>query len=253
MQELSTLRVIPSIDLMSGKVVRLRRGDPNDITVYSDDPLQFAARWEQLGADAIHVVDLDATLTRGNNLGIISEISRKVSIPVQVGGGIRSFEYARNVLKSGVSRIVIGTLAFTDLNSLEKIIDQFGATKIILSLDYQNDQVMINGWRSATGTGLLSSLHNFESKGIRAFLLTAIQRDGMLEGPDLDTLDRVRHHTKGEIQASGGFRSINDILMVQKSNVDSIILGRALYEGHLKLENVMMLVKEKRESNVDAK
>ena len=247
------MRIIPSIDLMSGKVVRLRRGDPDDITVYGDDPLEFAARWERLGANSIHVVDLDATLTKGNNLGIISEISRKVSIPIQVGGGIRSIEYARIVLESGVSRIVIGTLAFADLNSFEKIIEKFGAEKIILSLDYQNDQVMINGWRSGTGTGLLSSLHNFESKGIRAFLITSIQRDGMLEGPDLDTLDRVRHATKGEIQASGGFRSINDILMVQKSNVDSIILGRALYEGRLKLENVMMLMKAKRESKVNAK
>lgn len=246
------MRIIPSIDLMSGKVVRLRRGDPKDVTIYGDNPLEFASKWERLGADSIHLVDLDATLTSGNNLEIISEISRNASIPVQVGGGIRSIEYARNVLEAHASRIVIGTLAFSDPNSFKKMVDQFGPEKLILSLDYQNDRIMIDGWRAEAGVGLQESLREFIDKGIQTFLLTSIQRDGMLEGPDVDTLRKVRPVTKGEIQASGGFQSTKDILNVKETNVDSIILGRALYEGYLKLESVLQVAHGNQQPEVDA-
>ena len=226
---------------MSNKVVRLRQGDPNQLTVYSDNPLSVAENWESAGADLIHVVDLDATLTNGHNLNMISNISQKVSIPVQVGGGIRSMKYAERVLESGVDRIVIGTLAFKNRKLLLEMRSKFGSDRIIISLDYSDEQVMIDGWRSGTGMKLLDSLKAFEIDGVEIFLLTSIKRDGMLDGPDVETLRKVVLSTSADIQASGGFRSIEDLSMVKEIGIGSAIIGKALYDGRLNLD---LLVRE---------
>ncbi|MEM3897065.1 MAG: 1-(5-phosphoribosyl)-5-[(5-phosphoribosylamino)methylideneamino] imidazole-4-carboxamide isomerase, partial [Nitrososphaerota archaeon] len=171
--------VIPSIDLMDGKVVRLLRGDPRQARFYDDigDPVTIAKTWESMGAQLIHVVDLDAALGRGDNVRIMKEIISAVKIPIQVGGGIRSIERARQLISLGAGRIVIGSLAFKDVNALEALLDEVGPERIVVALDHSMGIVMIDGWRENTGMRLREAAKMFIDMGVSFLLITSIQKD----------------------------------------------------------------------------
>jgi len=143
------MKVIPAVDLLDGKVVRLVKGDPNNKIVYSDDPVRTAKKWESEGADALHIVDLDATLTRGSNSSMVNKITEQVNIPVQVAGGIRSLDLAQQLLKN-VNRVVLGTLAYKDPTSVEKLVKEFGSDRVVVAIDQIQGKVMIDGWRKSS-------------------------------------------------------------------------------------------------------
>ena len=220
---------------MDGKVVRLFKGDPKKQTVYSDKPLEIAKKWEDAGADMIHLVDLDATLGIGSNLEIIESIANEISIPIQVAGGLRDESKIVKVL-GFASRIVLGTIAFKDKEILKRILSKFGKERIVISVDHIDGIIVVEGWQKKTGIKLLKGINDFVEMGFSDFLLTNVSRDGTLQGPDLEFLETACRIKNTNIIASGGISNIDDIKRVKESKADGVILGKALYENLISIE-----------------
>lgn len=234
------MKIIPAVDLLDGKVVRLVKGDPKNKTVYSDDPVNTAKEWEKDGADALHIVDLDATLTTGNNASIVNEIAKQTRIPVQVAGGIRSVDFAKNLLKNA-DRIVLGTLAYKDPASVGKLIKEFESQRIVVAIDQMHGKVMIDGWRRYSGMDTFDAIEKFKKFGIRYFFLTSIDRDGTLLGPDVDLLNKTCRIKNVSVIASGGISSNEDVTKVKKAGAYAVILGKALYDRKIDIKSVKVL------------
>jgi len=234
------LYVIPAIDIMNGRVVRLIKGDPGNIKSYEylGDPLSLAKRWRLEGASLIHVVDIDAALGRGENIGIIEEIVKSIKIPIQVGGGVRSIDKAIHLLDMGIERIVLGSLAFRSPNTVSQLLNDFGWRRIAVALDHLDGEVMINGWRTSTHKTLKEAIQKFLTIGVRFFLITSIQHDGMMNGPDIKNLSEILN-LNANIIVSGGVRNLDDIIALKNLNIYGVIIGRALYEGLLSLREAL--------------
>jgi phosphoribosylformimino-5-aminoimidazole carboxamide ribotide isomerase len=241
------VKIILAIDLMEGKVVRLVKGDPANKTIYSDSPLEIAKRWEKSGADMIHVVDLDAALQTGrNNIGIISEIIKAAELPVQVAGGIRSIEAVNEMFQMGASRVVLGTLAYKDPSAVAGLVRKNGgrkekARKIVISIDQIAGNVMVGGWKESTSVKVSDAISRFMSLGINEFLLTSIEKDGTLQGPDVASLS-IAVTAGGKVIASGGISSLQDVIIVKNIGCSSVILGKAIYEGMLSIDRAKAIV-----------
>jgi phosphoribosylformimino-5-aminoimidazole carboxamide ribotide isomerase len=232
------MKIIASIDLMNGNVVRLVRGDPANKIVYSDNPIETARKWEAMGADILHVVDLNATLRTGiNNNEIIFKIIDAVKIPVQVAGGIRSVHAIKEMLNKNAAKVVLGTMAYKEPDSIRQIAKK-KAEKLVISIDQNNGRVMIDGWREASGYGIVDAINLFMAMGIREFLLTSIDRDGTLSGPDVTILSLASSFANSRIIASGGVSSLEDIIRVKSAGCYAVILGKALYDGKVSIEKV---------------
>jgi phosphoribosylformimino-5-aminoimidazole carboxamide ribotide isomerase len=234
------MKIIPAIDLMDGKVVRLYKGDPKNKTIYSDHPIEIAKKWESAGADLIHVVDLDATLGNGENLNTIHEISKNISIPLQVAGGLRSEEKISEVLDFA-SRAVIGTIAMQlkeseQENILGDFIQTFGNNRIVISIDHIDGKIVTHGWQTNTGIDLYDATNEFVKFGFTEFLTTNVSKDGTLEGPDIESLNKICQIKNCNVIASGGISKMRDIEDVKKINPFGVILGKALYEGLVSIE-----------------
>lgn len=231
------MKVIPAIDIMDDNVVRLVKGDPKNKTVYSSNPVEIAKKWEKAGADMLHIVDLDATLGIGSNFQVIKKIAENVSIPIEVGGGLRTQETIENVLHFA-SKVVLGTIAFKNKEILQKVSEKFGKDRIIISMDQLNGKIVIGGWKEITGIELIQGLENFVRLGYSEFLFTSVGRDGTLQGPDLDSLRKACSVQNTRIIASGGISSLQDTINVKKCGASGIILGKALYDGKISVEEV---------------
>ena len=231
------MKVIPAIDLMNGQVVRLYKGDPKQKTIYSDNPIEIAKKWEADGADMLHIVDLDATLGIGSNLLIIKKILEQISIPVEVAGGLRDESLILDVVKIS-SRVVIGTLAFKDKELLKKLLLSLGSEKIVISVDHKDGEIVIHGWQDGTGIKLMDAIKEFLEMGFTEFLLTNVNRDGTLEGPDLEFLEQSCNLEKINVIASGGISNVSDVIHVKEKNAFGVILGKALYENKISIQEV---------------
>ena len=230
------MKIIPAIDLMNGQVVRLYKGDPKQKTVYSDNPVEIAKKWEADGADMLHVVDLDATLGIGSNLSIIKKILEEISIPVEVAGGLRDESLILDVIKNS-SRVVIGTLAFEDKELVKKLLLSLGPEKIVISVDHKDGEIVIHGWQDSAGIKLIDAIKEFLEMGFTEFLLTNVSRDGTLEGPDLEFLEQACQLDNVNVIASGGISNVADIKDVKEKNAYGVILGKALYENKISIED----------------
>lgn len=231
------MKVIPAIDIMEKNVVRLVRGDPRNKTIYSNDPLSMAKKWEKQGADMLHIVDLDATLGVGSNLEIIKQITNEVSIPVQVAGGLRAEDVIVKALHFA-SKVVLGTIAFKNKEILQTISQHYGKDRIIISADQSKGKIVISGWKESTGIELSSGIENFIKLGYSEFLLTSVDRDGTLSGPDLNSLRNACSIKNAKIIASGGISNLQDTINVRKCGAYAVILGKALYDGKISIEEV---------------
>ncbi len=234
------MKIIPAIDLMNGKVVRLFKGDPNQKTVYSDNPVEIARKWENSGADMLHLVDLDATLGLGNNYEILKEISQNISIPVQIAGGLRDVTKIANTLDFA-QRVVIGTLLMQLKQSeqesiLLELISQFGKDRLVVSIDHVDGEIVTHGWKKNTGLKLKDATNEFVRVGFSEFLTTNVSKDGTLEGPDISSLKEVCQINGTNIIASGGISKLDDVQEIKKYNPYGVILGKALYEGLISIE-----------------
>jgi phosphoribosylformimino-5-aminoimidazole carboxamide ribotide isomerase len=232
------MKVLAAIDIMNGDVVRLTKGDQSTKKVYSKDPVQVAKKWEKDGADMLHIIDLDAALgNEFNNLSTISEILRSVNIPIQIGGGIRHIENFEKIVSMGFSKIVIGTMAYRNLDDI-RVLSKNYSDKIVISLDEINGNVMIDGWRSSSSYKIEDAINKFNKLGINIFLLTSIIKDGTLSGPDIVTLNSINTDRTSKRIASGGISSLIDVLKVRSIGCNSVILGKALYEDRLDIKKV---------------
>ena len=225
------MKVIPAIDLMEGKVVRLYKGDPQQKTVYSDDPVSVAKAWVQDGADMLHLVDLDAALGRGSNAAMLQEIAAAASpVQVEIAGGLRSMRAAADAAEHA-SRVVVGTMAFQDRRELERVSGMVGKSRVVISVDHIGGEVLVQGWQAKTGVGLLDAMRDFVSGGFSEFLLTDVSRDGTMQGPEVEYLKQACGIESANVIASGGISSLADVQRVSKSSPFGVILGKALYEG----------------------
>jgi phosphoribosylformimino-5-aminoimidazole carboxamide ribotide isomerase len=225
--------VVPAIDLRGGRCVRLVRGDPSQQTVYKADPPAVARVFEEQGAELLHVVDLDAAFGTGDNQDTITEICDAVDIPVQVGGGLRSVVNLMQAQIAGASRVVLGTAAALDPDFVRGAVNRY-RQRVVVAVDVRGDRVMVDGWRTDAGA-LEENIPAMERANAPRFLVTSIDLDGTMEGPDLDLYDRLRQITMRPVQASGGVRSAEDLDALAALGVEAAIVGRALYEGTISL------------------
>ncbi len=228
------MKVIAAVDIMGGRVVRLLKGNPANKIEYSNDPVETAKKWELAGTDMLHVVDLDAAFSTGNNSELIAKISEVVKIPLQVAGGIRSAEKAEQML-SIATRVVIGTMAYREYETTRKLVKK-NPGKIVISVDQMDGIVMMKGWKESTGMRVADAISHFIAIGVDEFLLTSIDRDGTLQGPDLKTLADAS--VSARIIASGGVSSIEDVIKIRTAGCSSVIIGKAMYEGKVSIEKV---------------
>jgi phosphoribosylformimino-5-aminoimidazole carboxamide ribotide isomerase len=240
------MQVIPAIDLMNGKVVRLTKGDPQQATFYDSwgTPVEAAQKWKSEGADRLHIIDLDAAFGKPDNLKVVSEISKATGLPIQVGGGIRSVEAVERLLNAGIQYVILGSLAFRDPPAIKQIQKKFSPDRIIVALDHRDGMVMVEGWTSSTTYTLMEALEEFAKLGAKAFLITSITKDGTLSGPDLDTLEETCKWSGGGIVAAGGIGSLRDLTALKRIGVDAAVVGKALYEGKFTLKEAIQTVKE---------
>jgi phosphoribosylformimino-5-aminoimidazole carboxamide ribotide isomerase len=230
------MKIIPAIDIMDGQVVRLYRGDPSKKTVYGSDPVDMARRWEAQGAHMLHVVDLDATLSRGENRRTIRDIAGAVSIPVQAAGGFRSVQAAGDILDS-VERVVIGTLAL-DTSALGSLAGKFGR-RLVVAVDHRNGRVVTHGWQRESQLGLERAVLSFMESGATQFLVTDVSRDGTLEGPDMEGLGRMCRIRGADTIASGGVSGVSDVRVISSLDPYGVILGKALYENMITIPEAL--------------
>jgi len=229
------MQLYPAIDLMSGQAVRLRQGRAEEKTVYSDDPVAVAREWEARGGDWLHVVDLDAAF-RGEqcNLDIVRRIAASVSIPVQLGGGIRDEAAIERALAAGVSRVVIGTRAAAGDDFVSRAVEQFGGAKIAVGIDAKAGLVAVRGWTEATQIDAADLAKRVGDAGVGALIYTDIATDGMLQGPNLKEVAKIIASTKAGVIASGGVSSAADLCALERlDGLAGAIIGKALFDGRI--------------------
>jgi phosphoribosylformimino-5-aminoimidazole carboxamide ribotide isomerase len=235
--------IIPAIDLRGGRCVRLTQGQASAETVYAENPVKVAKRWYDEGADMLHIVNLDAALNKNDteNLKALERILFEVKIPVQFGGGVRTVEDARRVDELGATRIVIGTAAIENPVLLEHIIEEFGST-IVVGIDARDGKVALRGWEKLSNINAIDFAQKVAGMGIERIVYTDIARDGMLSGINLDATREIAEASGLKVTASGGVASLDDIYALRELEpygVDSVIVGKALYEGVFTLEDAL--------------
>lgn len=192
------------------------------------------------GASGLHVVDLDGALKTGSNRSIVESIVRDAKIPIQIGGGVRSRDDVDRWMKLGVDHVVLGTLAYNDGSTLNQILSEYGREKIVVAMDYRNGTIVTTGWTKEENLTVLEAVKYLQDSQIKTVLATAVEFDGQAQGPDLVTLRNIRKSTNMEILASGGVRSIDDVRELERVGVHGVVIGRALYEGTLDLNELKL-------------
>ena len=239
------MQLIPAIDLMNGKIVRLTRGEAKTAKIYETEfgtPVEAAKRWRDEGASKLHIIDLDAAFALGNNHSVIAEIAKDVKLPIQVGGGIRSYETVEKLFETGITQVILGALAFSDPSAIGKIQKKFGSESVIVALDNKDGLVMVEGWKTATAMTVEDALEKYTGLGVRRFLITSIAQDGMLTGPDLPTLSQATLYPNAKIVAAGGIGSIGDLAALKEIGVEGAVIGKALYERRFTLKEALQRI-----------
>jgi phosphoribosylformimino-5-aminoimidazole carboxamide ribotide isomerase len=232
--------LFPAIDLMGGQVVRLRQGKPDQKTVYPAPPLAHARRWQDEGADWLHIVDLDAAFIGvHSNLEIVRTIT-KLLTPVQLGGGMRSPEAIQAALEAGVSRVVIGTRAAESVQFVGEMVAKFGADKVAVGIDAKDGMVSVKGWTEASSIDALELAKQVEQAGVKTIIYTDIATDGMMSGPNYKGLERMLGVIRCQLIASGGVSSLGDLQRLsQYPRIHGAIIGKALYDNAIRLHDAV--------------
>lgn len=233
------MRIYPAIDIKDGKCVRLFKGRFDEVTVYGDDPSDMAKRWASLGAEFIHVVDLDGALKGcGVNADAIKKICASVNVPVQTGGGIRTMEDIEYKLSCGVNRVIIGTKAVTDEEFVKRAVDKYGE-RIVIGIDAKDSHVAIEGWEKVSGFTAVEFAKKMESIGVGTIVYTDIATDGTLAGPNVAAMAEMAQSVGMDVIASGGVGSAEHIRSLESTGVEGVIVGKALYTGAVALKEVL--------------
>lgn len=227
------MRLYPAIDLRGGCCVRLRQGDFSQETVYGGDPVAMALRFEDAGASWIHVVDLDAARRSGSNRAVVERIAAAVAVPVQTGGGVRD----ASLLEAGVSRVVVGSWAVEDPDAVGALAEDHPG-QVAVGLDHRHGKIQVRGWQEGAALTVEDMIDRLV--GVAAFIVTDIERDGTLAGPDVANLAALVRSTKVDVIASGGVGSLDDITSLSSTGVEGVVVGKALYEGRFTIEQAVV-------------
>jgi len=236
------IEIIPAIDLLKGKCVRLKQGDYSQVTEFELDPVKQALIWQESGASRLHLVDLDgAKEGRPINDSVIKDIKNKLEIPIQIGGGIRTFDRAVKLLNENIDNIILGTLALENKKLVNELADKF-PKRIIIGLDAKKGKVATRGWISESKTYATDLAKFFSNKNLKGIIYTDISTDGTLEGPNITALKEIGSVSKIPITASGGIGSMSDLfslIPLEDYGIKSVIVGRALYEDKFSLQEAI--------------
>ncbi len=237
------MRIYPAIDIKDGKCVRLFKGRFDDVTVYGDDPAAMAKKWESLGGEYIHVVDLDGALKgHGVNAEVIRKICSSVNVPVQTGGGIRTMEDIEYKLACGIDRVIIGTKAVTDAEFVKRAVDKY-REKIVIGIDAKDSMVAIEGWEQVSDFTAVDFAKKMEAIGVQTIVYTDIATDGTLAGPNVAAMEEMAKSVKMDVIASGGIGNIAHIESLIPTGVEGVIVGKALYTDSVNLTEAVKLGK----------
>jgi phosphoribosylformimino-5-aminoimidazole carboxamide ribotide isomerase len=224
----------PAIDILDGKAVRLVEGRFEDQTVYHDDPLEAARSWVDAGARFLHIVDLDGALSgEPRSIEHLRQIVRETGMPVQYGGGLRSMAAVREAIRAGAERVIVGTAAFRDIDFLDDIVEVYGP-RVVVSVDTRGGHVATSGWTQTTQMPAVDAMRHLTGRGVRSFVYTNVDRDGKLEGPDVEEVREIAQQVRGRFIYSGGIGSLEHLAALRslrQVNLAGVITGKALYEG----------------------
>lgn len=237
------MKVIPAIDIIDGKAVRLYKGDYNKKEVVDNDVLKRALEFEQAGADIIHIVDLDGAKEGTTvNKTLILEIAKEVKTPIEVGGGIRTLEDIEEYLNGGVYRVILGTAAINDKNMLMDAVKKHGE-KVCVGIDVKNGVVCGNGWLEESDRELIEFGKDLKNLGVKSFIVTDISKDGTLQGTNIELMKIFSENVTRNVTASGGIKDINDVKNLIPLNIEGVIIGKAIYSGNLNLKEAVKITR----------
>lgn len=236
------MRIIPAIDILNGKCVRLSKGDYNHQTIYNEDPVEVALTMEAHGIQFLHVVDLDGARSRHIvNHKILQAIATRTNLKADFGGGIKSDADAAIAFDCGAEQITAGSIAVTDPETVLRWLDQFGADKIILGADCRDRMVATHGWLEHSVLDVSTFIADYSGKGIEHVICTDIVKDGMLEGPSFQLYEDILNSVKVNLVASGGITSLQDLQQLKETGCSGAIIGKAIYENRISLKELSML------------
>lgn len=239
------MRIYPAIDIKDGRCVRLFKGSFDAVTVYGDSPADMAVKWEALGGEFIHVVDLDgARAGEGINEEAIRKICESVKVPVQTGGGIRNEDDIEKRLSLGVNRVILGTAALNNPNMVKKAIEKFGADKIVIGIDAKDGFVATHGWEAVSKKSAVEFAVEMQNIGVKTIVYTDISTDGTLGGTNIEAMREMSNAVPDiDVIASGGIGCLDDIAALEGTGVEGVIVGKALYTGRVDLSEAIEKVK----------
>jgi len=236
------MKIIPAIDIIDGKCVRLQKGDYQKMTIYNEDPLEVARMFEDHGIKYLHVVDLDGARSKGLvNHRILEQISSKTNLLVDFGGGLKSDDDVRIAFESGASQVTGGSVALKDRRLFLSWLERYGASRIILGADCKNRRIASNGWLEGSKVDVLDFIESYEAEGVRQVVCTDIEKDGMLKGPSTGLYKEILAATKVELIASGGISVLEDLVSLKSAGCSGAIVGKAIYEGRISLKELSEL------------
>lgn len=229
------IELIPAIDIIDGKCVRLTKGDYGQKKIYNENPLDVALDMERCGFRRLHVVDLDGAKSKHIvNIGVLRQITANTNLTVDFGGGIKTEDYIRMAFDNGAQMVTVGSVAVTNPEMFMAWLDKFGSERMILGADVRNGMISINGWKEDTGTPLLPFLKSYVDNGVKNILCTEISKDGTLGGPAIELYSSIMcEYPHINLIASGGVSCIDDIDSLDRAGIPSVVFGKAIYEGRI--------------------
>ena len=232
------MNIFPAIDIIDGKCVRLTKGIADDKTIYQYSPIDMAKTYQDAGFNTIHVVDLDATLGKGNNNQVLSQIRRKIDINIEVAGGIRTKEAIIEKISEGFNTIVIGTFAIKNIDDVLNFDDSL-IEKLSIALDIKDNQIASNGWQETTNQSLQHIINKYNNRPIHSYFVTDVANDGMLSGLNMETFNSIKKLTDKHITIGGGVKDLNDIELSRSNGFNNVVVGKAIYENKISIDSLV--------------
>lgn len=231
--------IMPAVDIKNGKCVQLVQGEPGTEQVVIENPEKVAKSWEDKGAEVVHVIDLDGALESATNINTIKKVLREVSVPIQLGGGIRSINYAQELLNLDIERLIIGTMGIKEPETIAKLSNEYGSERIMISLDSKDSKVVIKGWQEKIDKSATELSKEFENIGAGSILFTNVDVEGLLGGFYVDPVVDLVNSVNIPVVYSGGVTTIKDIEKLNTTGVQGVVIGSALYKNRIKLEDAL--------------